>query len=142
MCNQDVCAPIFLVGLGVFFVVSGIQMRLGTDKTWFYPSDSPRVAPVLGFRGYQMAQAAPIGRGGGREPGVGEAITDTQSLSSFRTAGLGTSGPTESLQSSRPRSLSSLAGSGNLLRAPVFHTTIPERLRRDVISYVVERGTR
>jgi murein DD-endopeptidase MepM/ murein hydrolase activator NlpD len=28
----------------------------------------------------------------------------------------------------------------DLLRAPVFHTTIPERLRRDVITYVVERG--
>ena len=31
-------------------------------------------------------------------------------------------------------------GTGDLLRAPVFHTTIPERLRREVITYVVERG--
>ena len=113
-----------------------------------YPSVKPagylaqRQQPLLhwAFAVTQMAQESPSGRGGARESTSGEAITDTQPLTSFRTAGLGAAGLDTSIEISRPRSLALSLGTGDLLRAPVFHTTIPERLRREVITYVVERG--
>ena len=115
------------------FFASPLDLSIG--ETGWFPRPTPTAAPSLGFRGYQIAQSSPSGRGGARESVPGEAITDTQSLDSFRTASLGSS-----LQVSRPQSLAHSMDTGGLLRAPVFHTTIPERLRREVITYLVERG--
>ena len=105
-----------------------------------FHSPTPTTAPSLGFRGYSLVQESPSGRGGPRDSDPGQTITDTQSLSSFRAAGLGVTGLRSGLEVSRPQSVSLALGTGDLLRAPVFHTTIPERLRREVITYVVERG--
>jgi murein DD-endopeptidase MepM/ murein hydrolase activator NlpD len=120
------------------FSVNPPEFSIG--ETGWLPRPTPTTAPSLGFRRYSIVQESPSGRGGSRESGPGQTITATQSLSSFRTAGLGTTGLGSGFQIARPQSLSGTLGTGALLRAPVFHTTIPERLRREVITYVVERG--
>jgi hypothetical protein len=113
-------------------------LDLSINETGWFPRPTPTAAPALGFRGYQIVQEPPSGRGGERALIPSDPITDSQTLSSFRTAGLGPADP--SLQVPRSRSPLQSLVAGGLLRAPVFHTTIPERLRREVITYVVERG--
>jgi murein DD-endopeptidase MepM/ murein hydrolase activator NlpD len=125
------------LALVAFFASS---LDLSVDRTDWLPRPTPTTAPILGFRSYQMAQDFPSGRGGDRDFALGETITDTETFSSFHTAGLGTTGLESEITSLRPRSSFLSLGTGDLLRAPVFHTTIPKRLRRDVITYVVERG--
>jgi murein DD-endopeptidase MepM/ murein hydrolase activator NlpD len=85
----------------------------------FLPQATPTAAPALGFR---MAQEPPSGRGGSRE-------------AALRNTGLTT--PTVVI---RPTVGLNALMSADLLRAPVVHTTIPERLRRDVITYQVQQG--
>ncbi|MBN1642112.1 MAG: M23 family metallopeptidase [Anaerolineae bacterium] len=78
----------------------------------------PTAAPALGFR----TTYEPVsGRGGYREEtdlsSVGQLPTSAPPVQ--RTAGLMTA---------------------SMYQAPVFHTTIPKRLRREVITYTVEPG--
>jgi murein DD-endopeptidase MepM/ murein hydrolase activator NlpD len=113
-------------------------LDLSTHDTGWLPRPMPTIAPVLSFRGYQMVQESSSGRGGEGEFTSSEPISDSQTLSSFRTASL--SPADRRPQVTRPRSSLQSLVTGGLLRAPVFHTTIPERLRREVITYVVERG--
>ena len=88
----------------------------------FAPRVTPTTAPSLGFRGVQQV---PSGRGGPRELSIQAPITTTASIPSQPAA--------------TPVRLQSLM-TADLLRAPVIHTIIPERLRREVITYVVKKG--
>jgi murein DD-endopeptidase MepM/ murein hydrolase activator NlpD len=115
-------------------------LDLSVDETGWLPRPMPTTAPALRLLSYRAAQASPSGRGGSREPAPSEAITSTQDLPAFRAASIGTVGIGEELRVSSARSSFHALGTGALLRAPVFHTTIPERLRREVIKYVVQRG--
>jgi murein DD-endopeptidase MepM/ murein hydrolase activator NlpD len=80
---------------------------------------TPTLVPRLGFR---ASQESPSGRGGPRE-GIDPPITPT-AQSAIRPP------------LARPSSLTT----SDLLRAPVVHTIIPERLRRDIITYQVQKG--
>jgi murein DD-endopeptidase MepM/ murein hydrolase activator NlpD len=87
------------------------------------PRAIPTTAPMLGFRGDQDVLS---GRGGPREYTTQSTITNTQVIAKVPSAPV-------------PVRLQSLK-TADLLRAPVVHTTIPNRLRRDVITYVVQKG--
>ena len=128
-----------MVTLAILAFFAG-PLDLSIGETGWFPHPTPTAAPSLGFRGYSLAYESPSGRGGERDSVPDEAIADLESLDSFRSAGLGAPGLRSGSQISRPQSLAPALGTGDLLRAPVFHTTIPERLRREVITYVVERG--
>jgi murein DD-endopeptidase MepM/ murein hydrolase activator NlpD len=98
------------------FSVTPLNFSVDYD---LFPRATPTAAPALGFR---MIQDPVSGRGGTREYPVPETVTPTKTVA-FE--------PSVRLQSLM---------TANLLRAPVFHTTIPERLRRDVITYEVQKG--
>jgi len=80
---------------------------------------TPTSAPSLGSR---LSAQSPSGRGGERERGGAVLAVPAQ---------------TEPLQ---PTATQGALMTTSLLQAPVIHTTIPERLRREVITYVVEPG--
>ncbi len=98
------------------FSVSPPDLPIDDD---LLPHATPTTAPALGFR---IVQEPASGRGGTWEYAMTETITHTPTISFH---------PSVRLQS---------LVTADLLRAPVFHTTIPERLRRDVVTYVVEKG--
>jgi LysM repeat protein len=80
---------------------------------------SPTPAPVLGYRSSDRSLS---GRGGPRELTEGVEFASVQPLryeAPVRSEGL---------------------VAADLQQAPVFHTTIPKRLRREVITYIVEPG--
>ena len=79
---------------------------------------TPTMAPSLGLRALSMPSS---GRGGGRDQVPEELVSQTPTVAIRPTLSV--------------RSLT-LA----LFQAPVVHTTIPERLRREVITYVVQKG--
>ena len=83
------------------------------------PRATPTAVPVLGSR---ALRGAVVSRGGSRGYLAQVAITQTETISR-----------------PLPVQLASLT-TADLLGAPVVHTTIPVRLRRDVITYVVEKG--
>jgi LysM repeat protein len=80
----------------------------------------PTAAPALGYR---SAERSLSGRGGGPREYV-----DTEELSSLRPTASQAAAPFQVLMTA------------DLQQAPVFHTTIPKRLRREVITYIVEPG--
>ena len=98
------------------FSVSLPNLSLGNQPS---PRATPTAAPALGSR---VLQDPVSSRGGPRDYLAQATITQTQTIS----------GPL-------PIQLASLTTT-DLLGAPVVHTTIPVRLRRDVITYVVEKG--
>jgi LysM repeat protein len=80
----------------------------------------PTAAPALGYRSTERSLS---GRGGGPREYV-----DTEELSSLRPVATQSATPFQALMTA------------DLQQAPVFHTTIPKRLRREVITYIVEPG--
>jgi LysM repeat protein len=80
---------------------------------------TPTAAPALGFR---VLQDSVSGRGGSREE------IDIEPLTAPRP-----------FTQQQPQRVDSPMTT-DLYQSPVFHTTIPKRLRREVITYVVERG--
>ena len=80
---------------------------------------TPTTAPVLGFR---VSQGPVSGRGGARDLVRYEPTISPQSVARL------------------PATYASTLTTSDLYQSPVFHTTIPKRLRREVITYVVEPG--
>ena len=110
-----------LVMIGIAILVFCMSpVNLGFEYTWT-PRIFPTAAPALGFRG---AQAPVSARGGSRE------IVDVQVAAE----------PTAEARVRLPAARTFSSMTTDLLQSPVVHTTIPERLRRDVITYVVQKG--
>lgn len=80
---------------------------------------TPTAVPALGFR---LNSSSLSGRGGPRD------LLDDESMDMPETVASWT--PAREVSPS----------TSDLVQAPVFHTTIPKRLRREVITYVVEAG--
>jgi murein DD-endopeptidase MepM/ murein hydrolase activator NlpD len=100
----------------VVFSVNLPSLSLGYQLT---PRATPTTAPALGSR---VIQDHVSSRGGMRDYMAQATITQTETISR-----------------PLPIELASLT-TADLLGAPVVHTTIPVRLRREVITYVVEKG--
>jgi LysM repeat protein len=99
------------------FMLQPVHLQLEYDLP--LPAQ-PTAAPALGYR---SAERSLSGRGGGPREYV-----DTEELSSLRPAVSQSATPFQALMTA------------DLQQAPVFHTTIPKRLRREVITYIVEPG--
>ena len=80
---------------------------------------TPTTAPSLGLRGFSLPSS---GRGGARGEAFEASVPETPTT------------PVRPVNSVRSLTLNSL------FQAPVVHTTIPERLRREVITYIVQQG--
>ncbi len=120
LCTRYATHLVMILVAILAFSVSSFDLPVQGDS--LLPRAAPTMAPALGFRSLSVVQVAPSGRGGVREPTPTETITTTPKISFHPSARL------QSLMTT------------DLLRAPVFHTTIPERLRRGVITYVVQKG--
>jgi murein DD-endopeptidase MepM/ murein hydrolase activator NlpD len=120
LCTRYATHLVMILVAILAFTVSSFDLPVQGDG--LLPRATPTMAPALGFRSLSVVQVAPSGRGGSREPEPTETITTTPKISFH---------PSASLQSLMTT---------DLLRAPVFQTTIPERLRREVITYVVKKG--
>ena len=117
-CSRYTSHLVIVVVAVVVFLIQPIQLQIDYDLPQLA---TPTTAPSLGFR---VSQDPASGRGGPREP------TEDSFLAS-----------PEPTAYRRPviRSDDELM-TADLHPAPVFHTTIPERLRREVITYVVQAG--
>jgi murein DD-endopeptidase MepM/ murein hydrolase activator NlpD len=104
--------------LVVILVFSTASLRLPIQYDFALPV-TPTAVPALGIR---TAQDPVSGRGGPREPLAQRIPTSTPPI--VRPL---------------PARLNELM-TADLLQAPVVHTTIPHRLRRDVITYAVQKG--
>jgi len=111
-----------LIVVAVAILVFSVNLPSLSFDYRFESRPTPTTAPALGIR---VIPDPPSGRGGSRNPSIQPAITTTQQIT-----------PAQPPRAIRLQSLMT----ADLLRAPVVHTTIPERLRRDVITYVVKRG--
>jgi murein DD-endopeptidase MepM/ murein hydrolase activator NlpD len=113
-------APHLVVILAAIVVFSSNPLKLDDIEGYDLPQRAtPTASPPLGFR---VGQEPFSGRGGFRDPNIEIPVPRARELAPRPAA------------SFRPLMNS------DLLQFPVAHTTIPERLRREVITYVVERG--
>ena len=107
-------AFMMLLAVLVYYVVP-LQFPLNYDFALRIP---PTSAPILGSRN---ASESVSGRGGGRDLPMLTREVKTPTIVSLPAA-------------------QSVAMNADLFQAPVVHTTIPKRLRRGVITYVVQKG--
>ncbi|MBN1582478.1 MAG: M23 family metallopeptidase [Anaerolineae bacterium] len=106
---------VIALAIAVFFVG---QFEFPVEYELAYRA-TPTTAPSLGFRAFQTSAS---GRGGERYNEPDSYIPRAQ--------------PTVTRPVPNVRSLVM----NSLFQAPVAHTTIPDRLRREVITYVVQKG--
>jgi LysM repeat protein len=112
MCHLLVIAVAIAV-----FMLQPVHLQLEYDLP--LPAQ-PTAAPALGYRSVERSLS---GRGGGPREYI-----DAEELSSLRPVVSQPATPFQALMTA------------DLQQAPVFHTTIPKRLRREIITYVVEPG--
>jgi LysM repeat protein len=107
---------ILAVAIAVF-VLRPVPLQLEYDLSLPAP---PTAAPVLGYRSTDRSLS---GRGGGPRE-----YLDMEEFPSAEPVASQPGTPFQGLMTA------------DLQQAPVFHTTVPKRLRREVITYVVEPG--
>jgi len=109
-----------VIAVAVFvFYLKPISLDIKTDFPLIL---APTPAPALGIR---TAQDTVSGRGGLRDP-----VESEQTIASPQAA------PASYVRISNPDVLMTT----NLTQAPVVHTIIPKRLRREIITYEVQPG--
>ena len=107
---------ILAVAIAVF-VLRPVPLQLEYDLPLPAP---PTAAPALGYRSSDRSLS---GRGGGPRE-----YLDMEEFPSAEPVASQPATPFQGLMTA------------DLQQAPVFHTTVPKRLRREVITYVVEPG--
>lgn len=111
---------IVLIALAAF---SAGSVKLPISGNLSFVLDAPTLDPIPEHQNPSTTQHFPTGRGG-----QGGQLPSPEPTTLAKTQPVA---PTMRLQALM---------SNDLLRSPVVHTTIPERLRREVITYIVERG--
>ena len=110
---------IVLVAL-VAFSMHSFELPINSNASFVL--NAPTIDLMPEYQGLVTTQQNELGRGGEGEVPAIEQVTTAQTPPIA---------PATRLQSLM---------TNDLLRSPVVHTTIPKRLRRDVITYVVESG--